>query len=425
MVKKSRKSLIYEFEKENFPCKKEWWCVEGFFNTSKNNNKWCFKSTLFQGIDREKKTWKANSISIINLNKDKIYVYNSVDDSSKLNSSKDFFNIKYDKSFIKGNYPSYEMSFFDKKNNINLSLEYNCLSTPYFVSKKISGGLLPWGFGFLSYGFIPRNKLKGIIEIDNTKFSFKGEGYFEHIWGDFSHLSLSSTKGSFNKTISSYVNLFGNWLHNQDTKIPNKIVFSTNNRPPGYDWFWAVLDNGWSIFFGNMMFFIMEGIGTGILILTKDGKKYNEFSNISFKYKKMKYFKKYDFFYPTELQILAKKGKEKFNLNIKSISSSFKDFKKSENQQSIYGYIITEVPCKIDGVYFDGCNKLKVEGISKMESHRLLKTNGNNSLELSYELSKNRIRFLTSLNSHYFRKKFDICLDISRNPKLVTNFKRL
>jgi len=422
MLDKSIDNNIYEFEKENFPCKKEWWCLEGFFKTYEDNKKWCFKSTLFQGFDKDKKIWKTYEISIIDIDRNKIYNYDSIDDSSKLYSLKDSFNIKYDKSFLKGAYPNYKMSFFDLNNNINLNLEYNSLSSPYWVAKKITGGLLPWGLGFLNYGFIPKNKIKGNIIINNKKLPFKGEGYFEHIWGNFSYLSLSSLN---RKTISTYVRLLGNWLRNIDNKIPNKMILSTNNRPPGYDWLWAVFDNGWSIFFGNMMFFIMEGFGTGILILTKDGKKYYEFSNFRFTYNKKKYLEKYDFYYPTELKINAKKGNVKLKLKIKSISSCFEDFTKAEDQKNMYGFIITEVPCKVEGVYFDGVNETKLIGFSKMESHRLLKTNGFNSLEFAYELSKRRIKFLTSLHSHYFRKKIDICLNISRRPKLNTNFKRL
>jgi hypothetical protein len=421
MESKSIDNFINEFEKENFPCKKEWWCVLGYFNTV-DNNKWCFKSTLFQGLDKTKKTWKAFETSIIDTDNNRIYKYNSVDDLSKLDSLKDSFNIKYDKSFLKGSYPNYKMSFFDLNNNINLNLEYNSLSSPYWLAKKITGGKVPWGFGFLNYGFIPKNKIKGIIKIDNKKLTVKGEGYFEHIWGDFSYLSLSSLKG---KTISTYIKLIGNWLHNIEKKIPNKIIFSTNNRPPGYDWFWAVLDNGWSIFFGNMMFFIMEGIGTGTLILTKDGKNYNELSNFHFKYIKLNYLEKYDFYYPIGLQITAKKANVKLNLKIYSISNCYEDFTKAEDGKNMYGFVITEVPCKIEGVYFDGSKKIKLRGFSKLESHRLLKTNGYNSLELAYELSKRRIKFLARLNSHYFRKKIDISLNLLPKIKFNKKIKRI
>ena len=66
------------------------------------------------------------------------------------------------------------------------------------------------------------------------------------------------------------------WIKNQKNKITKSIQFSTCNRPPGYDWSWAVLDNGWSLFYGNIIFWITEGPAAGILIFSKDGKTYNE-----------------------------------------------------------------------------------------------------------------------------------------------------
>ena len=148
MGKKPSDVIIKEFEKEYFPCKKEWWCVEGYFNTIETKKKWFYKSTLFQGIDKVKKVWKANTMSIFDIDSKKIYFYNTINGNSKLDSKNDSFQIKYDKSFIKGSYPNYKMSFFDLDNNINLNLEYNSIAFPYWVAKKITEGILPWGLGF-------------------------------------------------------------------------------------------------------------------------------------------------------------------------------------------------------------------------------------------------------------------------------------
>ena len=424
MIKKSEKTQIHEFEREHYPCAKEWWCTEGFFTTIENNNKWSFRSILSQGICRDKSIWKTYSVSIFDLDNHKTYSYNSLEDSMKLDSAKDIFNIKYDKSYIKGSYPNYQTYFLDLNNNINLDLKYNAKSLPYWVAQQITNGWMPWSFGYLRYGFIPKNEIKGSIIINNQKFAVNGKGYFEHIWGDFSFFNLYSSKRSFKKIISTYAKLLGNWLNNQNIKIPKSIMFSTNNRPPGYDWIWAILDNGWSIFFGNMMLWIMEGLGTGILILSKDGKKYSEFSNIRFKYNKMKYLEKYDFYYPTELQIFAKKGHEKLYLHISSISESSEDVNEATDQKSLFGFLITEVPSKINGYYYNGDKKTIIKGLSKLESHRLLRIFGYNSLKINFELSKNRFGFLSSFDSHYLRKKFDINLQFLPRPNLKIIFNK-
>ena len=116
-------------------------------------------------------------------------------------------------------------------------------SQPYWVAQQITKGWLPWGLGYYRYGFIPKNEIKGNIIINDKKYTILGKGYFEHIWGDFSFFYLSSAKKSFKKTITIYVKLLGNWIHNQDIRFPKSIILSTDNRPPGYDWSWILLDN--------------------------------------------------------------------------------------------------------------------------------------------------------------------------------------
>ncbi|KYK31981.1 MAG: hypothetical protein AYK22_00025 [Thermoplasmatales archaeon SG8-52-3] len=425
MLKEKKFNLAKKFEKEYYPCTKEWWCAEGFFKTIENNKNFCFKSTIFQGIGRDKTLWTSYSISIFDLDNNKIYKYSSLKDKNKLDTEKEFFNIKYEKSYITGSYPNYKMYFFDLDNNINLNLKFHSNSLPYWVAQKITNGSLPWNLGYFEYGFIPKNKILGYIKINNNKFTLEGKGYFEHIWGNFSYISIFSSKVSLKKTISTYLKLILNWLRNQDLKIPNSITFSTNNRPPGYDWIWAVLDNEWSIFFGNMMFWIMDGIGTGILIFSKDGKNYTEFSNIQFKYKKMKYLKKYDFYYPIELQIIAKKENETLFLNIKNLSESSEDITEATIEKNLLGFLISEVPCKISGYYNDCKKKIILKGFSKIESHRLLKPIGYNSLKINFEKTKNKLGLLSSFDSHYFRKKIDIKFDIYPKFKFKINFKRI
>ena len=425
-MSQNKQILNYQdIEKEHFPCTKEWWCAEGFFTTAENNKKWSFKASLYQGILKSKFIVSAYTITIFDLNNKKIYNYHSENDSCKLESEKDRFYIKYDKSYIKGSFPNYQMHFNDLKNNINLNLKLNSKTTPYWIAQQVTDGWLPWGLGYYRYGFIPANNIEGTIKINNKNFSIKGKGYFEHIWGDFSFLNLKKLKRSIKKTLSTYSKLISWWFHNQEIKIPKSIRFSTDNRPFGYDWFWTVLDNDWSIFYGNIIFWLLEGPATGILILKKNENDYIEFGNINFKYNKMKYLSQYDFYYPIELEIVAVKGNKKLYLNFKNISECFEDFYETTDKKIFLGFLISQVPCEIDGYYFDGKEKIFINGLSKMEFHRLLSVFGHNTLNFDIDISSKSFGIKSNFNSHLLEKNFDIHLQFLPKPKLKIKFNKI
>jgi hypothetical protein len=163
----------------------------------------------------------------------------------------------------------------------------------------------------------------------------------------------------------------------------------------------------------------------GILIISKDGKTDNEFGNIRFKYNKMKYLKKFDFYYPNELEIKATKGNEKIYLNFKNISESFEDIFTTTGRKIIRGFAICQVPCKVDGYYINGTKKVNIGGTSKVEFHRLLSILGHNSLSINFELTKNCCYIISHFNSHYFRKKISFKLQFLPKPSLKIRFKKL
>jgi len=425
MVENNQILKSNDIEKEYFPCTKEWWCAEGFFTTIENNKKWSFKASFYQGILKSKFIVSLYNITIFDFKDNKIYNYHSENESSKLESDKDRFYIKYDKSYMKGSFPTYQMLFNDPKNNINLDIIDNAESSPYWVAQQVNNGWLPWGFGYYRYGFIPTNKIEGTITIKGKEFSIKGKGYFEHIWGDFSFLNLRKIKRSIKKTLSTYTKLIGWWFHNQDIKIPKSIRFSTDNRPFGYDWFWAVLDNNWSIFYGNLIFWITEGPATGILILNKNHDNYYDFGNIHLKYIKMKYLDQYDFYYPIELEIIATKENEKLYLHFKNISDCFEDFYETTNKKIFLGFLISQVPCEVDGYYFDGKEKIYLNGISKMEFHRLLNVFGHNTLKFDIGISPKYFCIKTNFNTHLFGKNLDIYLQLLPKSKLNIRFNKI
>jgi hypothetical protein len=208
-------------------------------------------------------------------------------------------------------------------------------------------------------------------------------------------------------------------------QIPRSIKFSTENNPFGYDWVWALLDNGWMIFYGNMMFWIAEGPIAGTLIFSKDGKTYTEFCNVHFKYNKMQYSEKYDFYYPTELEATAIKGKEKLHLRFRMTNESREYVSRFYSGKYWLGFVICEEPGIVDGYYFDGEKEIKLSGICKIEPQRQASIIGHNSLKIDFVKPPEGVGISFDLNSHYFKKKIFTKIQLAPNPKIKINFQRI
>ena len=313
MDEKNKNPWTKEDEREHFPSISEWWCSEFFFETTEDNKKWNLKASCSEWAGK-KQIGSHFSMTLFDLDNNKNFCYQSHNYKAKLKSAQDRFEVRYNDSFMRGSYPDYEIHLKDLKNNIELDVKYHSESLPHWVAQDVTNGWLPMGVGFYRYGFIPKCAVSGTMKKNEEIFNIDGKGYFEHVWGSFSYSDPFLNDLGLKKTISTYAKLGGLWLHSHKIKIPKSITFSTENNPFGYDWIWALLDNGWSLFYGNILFWIMEGPCAGSLILTKDGKTYTELCDISFKYNKTRYAKEFDFYYPSELEITARMGKEKIHL---------------------------------------------------------------------------------------------------------------
>ena len=195
-------------------------------------------------------------------------------------------------------------------------------------------------------------------------------------------------------------------------------MFSTENNPFGYDWAWALLDNGWTFYYGNIMFWIMKGPAAGTLILTKDGKKYEEFSNIYFQYNKTQQSKDYDFYYPTDFEITAKRGKEKLHLRFSSINGTREYITRFKGGRYWIGFAICESPGFVEGFYSDGEKKIELSGICKIEPQRQISVTGHNSLKIDILKPPEGVGISLDLNSHYLRKKIFSQIQLLPYPKL-------
>jgi len=413
-----------EDEREHFPSIMEWWCAIAFFRTIENNKKWSFKGSFTEWFEKPK-TGSVMSMTLFDQDTGKHIIYGSRNGKDKLESANDRFYVKYEDSLIEGTYPKYKIYFNDKENNIKFNINYEAEALPHWIAQDITGGWLPMGLGFYRYGFIPKCKVSGTMVTSDKTYQIEGNGYFEHVWGSIKYYDTLENLSGLKKSLSIYSKLIGWWIRNHKIRIPKSIEFSTENNPLGYDWAWALLDNGWMIFYGNIMFWLSEGPIAGTLILSKDGKTYTEFCNVHFKYNKTKYSETYDFYYPTELEAIATKGKEKLHLKFKMTGECREYESRFSKGKYWLGFVICEAPGVVDGYYFDGEKKTKLSGICKIEPQRQASVVGHNSLRLEFTKPPNGVGISFELDSHYFKKKVFFKIQLAPCPNIKINFKKI
>jgi hypothetical protein len=392
-----------EDEREHFPSVIEWWAGEAFFKSIDDNKKWSLKASFTEWLKKTNTPGSNIIITLFDIDNNKYFCYYDRDDSNKLNSDSNCLKICFKDSTLEGSYPNYEMHLYDHDNKISINLKFLAKSLPHWIAQDITNGWLPMSLGFYRYGFIPKCDINGKMIIDGNIQILEGKGYFEHVWGNFSYTNPIKYATKIKKTISTYSKLIGWWIHNHQVHIPKSIVFCTDNNPRGYDWIWALFDNGWSLFYGNILLWIMKGPIFGSLIISKDDKTYTEFCNVIFEYKDIKYVKEYDFYYPLEIAVNAKNGKEELFLCFKmnTISRELK-MKLSGNRNELF---ICEAPGIVSGYYFDGEKKLELSGICKIEPQRQVSRFGHNSLKLDFLLPPKGFGIDINFLSHYLKKK--------------------
>ena len=394
----------------------EWWATEAFFTSQEDKKRWSLKVAFSEGYVDQKQRGVVCNMTLFDQDTNKHYIYYLRTPGAQLQSSNQTFDVRHRDSYMKGSYPNYQMRFHDPDHDIEVDLTALAESYPHWVAQDVTQGWLPMGIGFYRYGFIPKMTVSGTMKIQGKTFTIQGDGFFEHVWGSFDYENPLGTLPAFFKTILVYKKLVFWWLQNHRLRIPRTITFSTENNPLGYDWVWGLFDNGWSLFYGNAMFWIMDGPAVGILIFTKDGKNYTEFSDVTFHYNKIVYAKNHDFYYPTELQLIAKKANETLRLTCTMTNESREYVRSARPDRFWSGLAICEAPGVIKGSYDDGKQTIPLQGLCKIEPQRELSVLGHNTLTIDFILPPKGFGVSFTLHSHFFKKRIVARLQLA--PRL-------
>ena len=332
-------------------CTREWWNVDAFIKADKNYS-------ITASFEYEKETPAANLFfTVFDWDEKIVYDCGSYGDniSTLQCSGKYYVNLTYGKSWMKGGYPSYKVHFENK--GIVVEMELIAEAKAKFVVEE-EGGVLPMGFGYYRYLFIPKCKARGWISINGEIKNFEGIAYYEHVWGNWSY--HNPLKGA---TISPYLNLARWWWKNKNISF-DSLTLSSNN-PFGYDWAWIAFENGWSIFYGVIPFWIGE-IPLGIAYLY-NGSKIIEFGSINYEYLDGVFYG--GTYIPTKIKVVAKgKGELSFIMEMKNKPHIY------ENKlHSLYWkkLILYECPGNASGYYksLDG-KRIKLIGKCEIEIER-------------------------------------------------------
>jgi hypothetical protein len=402
----------------------EWWSVLGFFTSKEDQKHWSVKVTFSEGVTDPSHFSSLCNIALFEEGTTQHYIYIMRHQQSQLQSHPDVFDVHYGDSFMRGSYPSYEMHFRDAENDIDIDIKLQAESLPNWVANEATHGWLPMGLGVFRYWFIPKMNISGTLKRQGEIFTIDGTGYFEHVWGSFSYRDPLSLRRDLKKTISIYARLILWWLQNQKPRIPSSLMWSTENNPLGYDWAWAVLDNGWTIFYGNVLGWFMEGPATGILVLSKDGMNYTEFGAINFRYTKTKFAQNYDFLYPTELEISALHKNETIHLRFTMTADCREYISRFSRGKYWLGFVTCESPGTVVGYYKNNGEKVPLSGKCKIEPQRQASIIGHNSLRIDILKPPRGVGISLEIDSHYLGKKMTAYLQFVPKPILRFSVKK-
>ncbi|MEA2054453.1 MAG: hypothetical protein U9O96_04980 [Candidatus Thermoplasmatota archaeon] len=383
LVGKEKNVWVYAWDPEDegnhFPCGREWWNVDAFFVLEGMGN-W----SLTASFEYEMETPASNLfLTVFDMDNGDCYSLGSYGDGVEtLSHEKNRVELQYYNSWMKGLYPEYVVHF--ERKNFVINLCCTAVTPPKWVADEISNAILPMGLGYYRYGFIPLCDITGDITIGNETMKLYGSGYYEHVWGNWTYGNPFKNHSDIGNVSSAYINLAKWWLSHHSVSVPSSIAFSSDNNMFGYDWIWSSFDNGWSMFYGNVPFWVCEGPAFGILYLVSDGGQYIEFSNIVYEYGGMVYVEEYDVYYPSEIEINAREGNQILSLHFRMVCDVHTYLDTNLSSSYWQAIFLWESPGYVSGYYFDGEKNITLNGRCEMEPERQVSRWGHTSLSVNF-----------------------------------------
>ncbi len=160
----------------------------------------------------------------------------------------------------------------------------------------------------------------------------------------------------------------------------------------------------------------MNGPAFGTLIVSSDGKTYDEYGDIKFNYNKIRYARNFDFYYPSDFEIKARKGKKTIILRFRMTSESHEFKVRYPETKYWLGYIICEATGIVNGTYSDEHGTINLSGISKIEPQRQISILGHNALSFQINKPPKGFGIKVDFESHYLKKR------LSANFQLLPKF---
>lgn len=332
-------------------CTREWWDIDAFFEMGGKNY------SITSSFEYEKETPAANLFLTLFNHDDKTY-YDLGSYGDDINSLK-YENgvIKYKNSWLKEDYPEYK-AYFDR-GNIKIYIELEALSPVKKVAEEISSSL-PVGLGSYIYTFVGKCRAAGWIYMDGRNETFSGLAYFEHVWGNWSYNSPMRLMNS--SIIKDYIKLYRWWKG--DMKLNFNPLRVSSDNPFGYDWSWSYFSNGWTMFFGNIPFWI-NNVPLGIIYLY-DGSEYRMLKVTECRYENGEYMNGASF--ARELNITAT-GDGTLHLKMEMTQDAHVYMDKLYSHYWKY-LTLYECPGNVDGYYEKNGNKTVLNGRGEIEIER-------------------------------------------------------
>ena len=409
-----------EDEGDHYPCWKEWWAVETLFKTLDDKKKWSFKGSMAY----EKDTPSCFIVNLLfDINSNRCIIHRAInDDINKFTHEKNIVDLKYEDFTIKGIFPNYKIHYENKESDFLADMNLKAVIPPHWSAQDSTNGYLPFGLDHYRYGWLLNSDVSGTVKINDEIKEIKGKAYLEHAWGNFSYLNPFKRFSGINKTLLTYKNLFRWWIKNNKPCIPDRIAITTENNPFGYDWFWGVFENNWSIFYGNSLFWLSEGPAFGVLTIFDENGKYIDFNKIKFHYNKILYIKDYDLYYPCDISIVAKSDDKKIELRTWTICDGYEYIDKFPGNGFYKAFILCDMPGTMKGVYSDNRKKINLIGDCKHAPQRQPSKLGHNSLTIDFIKPPKGIGIAFDLDSHFLKKKIYTKFQLAPRLKLKYHF---